>query len=155
MLTSISWQTYFTTIIVLAAIYYTAVWWLFFKRRPDVRHEAYIFSPGTSASPAFKKSDHRDFLPREAFTGDMVHTKEMNLSPTAQLFLEELEALTAAIGEQTDSETLADHLKALRRKHASVESAELMDISAAINETCTRNCAINFDESTIREMWNS
>lgn len=154
MLQSISWQTYFTTLFVVASIYYILIWFIYFRNRFKLQTEVPVFVQEAQERTAFKPSDHKEFLPKE-HVANMAHAGASdNISPAAKLFAEELEALSSAYGENEEKATILLSIQHLIKKHSSSDFLADRDIiNEIILATCKENCLLDLNEEDMKGLW--
>mgnify|MGYP001550048210 CR=1 FL=1 len=155
MLQSISWQNYFTAAFIFMAIYYTIIWSLFFRNKLKFEGDSPKFSQDNSERTAFRGSDHKDFLSKENLENRAYPHPETTVSPVARLFLDELEALTAALGENCEKITVTLSLQKGIRKQAGADRLEdQATIKYAIKQKCEQNCSLVFSDEDVEGLWN-
>jgi len=129
MLQSISWQQYFTIILIAAVLYYLFVWIVFFKAK-------FALLPGISNMRNF--SVHSDDEPDEAMT-------------TAQHVLDEIRPLFD--GRQNKGELILA-LQIRLKKYAGWEEAGFRDtINGFIASESQSKCSIRLSEEDQRALW--
>jgi|GEM_PF-5369051 len=155
MLQSISWQNYFTAAFIFMAIYYTIIWSLFFRNKLKFEGNSPKFSQDNSERTSFKTSDHKDFLPKDNLENRAFPNPETTVSPAASLFLDELEALTSALGENCEKITVTLSLQNLIRKHSLIDlPVDQAILKQAVKQKSEQNCSLVFSDEDIEGLWN-
>lgn len=154
MLQSISWQSYFITLFVVASLYYIVIWFIFFRNKIKPQAEVPLFVQEAQERTAFKASDHKDFLPQEHESNTAPVAAANSLSSATTLFAEELEALTSAYGENGEKATVLLSIAHLIKKHSSSDFLSERDVvSEIIIATCKENCLVDISEEDINGLW--
>lgn len=158
MFQSISWQAYFTAVLISLVIYYLFIWFLFFKNKVPVHANRPATFENAAINHLFKESDHRDYQPKSnnlSYVGALSEENEIR-SPSAAAFLDETSALANATGKDCDKANLLLSLKQIARKYPLLgNSSDKQNVIAVLKNIFQRACEVTFDEQELTELWNS
>lgn len=142
MSTRISWQFYLTASLVILAVYYTALFLLYYRKR--------IFPLANNAAPG--KNNYAEIFPESSPASDPA---AINLSAIVQNSLDELQALILqAASEKAGRQTLLNLIGHCLKKYPGITDPALRSsINNLIAESVVEHCSIHFTKEELGGQW--
>lgn len=85
----------------------------------------------------------------------IVDDTQLNVQPTVEDIMDEIDACTQACGNNITKEELAINLRKILQKYPSLTSSSLRGVLASVIATaCENNCSIQWHEDEMNEWWN-
>jgi len=142
MCSSISWEQFILTIVVIVGLYYGYVGVTYYRKDWLYRLTGKK-SPGSSLHPV---------VPNPAVPNGPAAANP--LLPLVHDVVDEIRALLQAEGSATNKDNLLDKLRRLLQKYPTLKNTAFQSsINQLLATDCKNHCSMDLDENEIRALW--
>ena len=157
---TISWQTYWQTLVLLLAGYYLAVYLLYYRSDFKIRvHRTSPGSSGPSSLPAFylEKQPHSR-TQSSLFEEDAPSTQDPGRDREEQIVYSCMDELMAFFEQAGRSKWAKEELiqalhRILRKYPALTTSSYKESLSKALASGCAHHCSVHLDAEDVARVW--